>query len=1131
MKKKWENDVSGFRGGIQKLLLIMRLTIFLTLLLTVTVSAGTYSQNTKLNLSLENVTIEQALLEIENNSQFIFAYESGTLDKSLRRTILAKDKTIDVILSQLFSGTDITFSIDDRQVLLYKKGTLLNSVQTSDLLSEKQNSRTVSGIVKDISGSSIPGVSILVKGTSNGTITDSNGKYSLLNVPDNATLIYSFVGMKSQEVVVGNKKVVDVVLLEETTGLDEVVVVGFGTQKKASVVGAIQNINPGELQISSRKNISNTLAGKLAGIIAVTRSGEPGYDQSDFWIRGISSFSGNTNPLVLVDGVQRTLDDLDISEIESFSILKDAAASAMYGVRGANGVILVNTKRGKVQKPEINFRTEQSITGPTQLPSFINAADHMQLLNDLASEEGKVPYYEQQVIDQTRSGFDPELYPDVDWVKAISKDQAYNTRVTMNVNGGTEMLRYNLTGAVYYEDGIMKRDKSLSYDTSTGLTRFNLRSNVDLNISKTTTMRFSVGGYLQKLRKQANSTSTTWDYAFQTPPMVHPAIYADGKIPVRNQRVNPWAYLTQYGYEINSSSKIESLISVEQKLDFITKGLSSKLSFSFDNYSLSSLTRKKDPSYYLPATSRDDEGELRLTLSNTGSEFLNYGNGSNYGNNQTYMEWVVNYDRTFSTQHNVTGLLLYNQRSYDDGGIQSYRNQGIAGRAAYSYKSMYVGEFNFGYNGSENFAKGKRFGFFPSVALGWIVSEENFWAGMKDKIDFLKLRASWGKAGNDQIGSNRRFAYLTTMNSSNTGYAWGSTGNYSQTGVTEGEIGVNNLTWETVTKKNLGVEIGFLHGVQMHVDLFHEYRDNIFMQRQTIPTQAGLMTTPYANFGKVKNQGGELTLSYNKKINKVDVSFFANLTYAKNSILEYDVPIGKQGTHQDITGHSINELYGYKTLGLYTSEDFDVDGNLQATLPKNELATVRPGDIKILDWNEDGVINSKDKGYIGGTNDPRCVYGFGGNIGYHGFDLSFFFQGLADAYRFIGDESAFFIPGSGQGIQGNIFSNYTDRWTEENPSQDVFWPRLSYATNYNNNANSTWWKKDMSFLRLKQIELGYDFLKNKKSNKIKVLRVYVSGDNLLTFSKFKLWDPELSTSNGCKYPTIKSIMLGLDVTF
>ena len=818
-------------------------------------------------------------------------------------------------------------------------------------------------------------------------------------------------------------------------------------------------------------------------------------------------------------------------EIESFSILKDAAASAMYGVRGANGVILVNTKRGKIQKPEINFRVEHSITAPTKLPSFIHAADHMQLLNDLAEEEGKVPYYEQQVIDDTRSGYDPELYPDVNWVKAISKDQAYNTRATMNVNGGTEMLRYNLTGAVYYEDGIMKRDESITYDTSTKLTRYNLRSNVDLNITKTTSMRFSVGGYLQKLRKQANSTSTTWDYAFATPPMVHPAIYADGKIPVRNERVNPWAYLTQYGYNIESSSKIESLFSVEQKLDFITDGLSSKLSFSFDNWSSSTLKRTKDPSYYLPATSRDEEGELILTLKSTGSEFLSYSSEGNYGNNQTYLEWIINYDRTFNTDHNVTGLLLYNQRSYDDGGIQPYRNQGFAGRASYSYKNKYVAEFNFGYNGSENFAKGKRFGFFPSFAAGWLISEENFWAGMKKTIDFFKLRVSWGKAGNDQIGSGRRFGYLTTMNADNTGYAWGTTGNYSRTGVTEGEIGVSNLTWETVTKKNLGLELGLIESLRIQVDLFHEYRNNIFMQRRTIPTQAGLLSTPYANFGKVKNEGGEIAITYNKKINQVDLSFFANLTYAKNKILEYDVPLGQKGTHQDITGHSINELYGYKTLGLYTAEDFDADGNLSPELPQNELATVRPGDIKLLDWNDDGVINSKDKGYIGGTNDPRCVYGFGGNIACRGFDFSFFFQGITDTYRFIGNESAYFIPGSGQGIQGNIFSNYTDRWTEENPSQDVFWPRLSYATNYNNNANSTWWKKDMSFLRLKQVEIGYSFPKSVRKDLIKMLRIYVNGNNLLTFSKFKLWDPELSTSNGCLYPPIKSVMLGLDVTF
>ncbi|WP_217651560.1 TonB-dependent receptor [Mariniphaga anaerophila] len=1135
MKKKQPGG--GLVYDLRKIMRIMRLSIFLILMNTLMAFSSTsYSQVAKFTLNFENATVKTIFNTIEQQSEFLFFYQEDQLDLNRKVSLHCSEQDLESIMKQVFAGTKNSFIISDRQIIiglkkdkrLESRATDLNKKILTEIKQPQQNS--VSGRVIDSSGQPIPGLSVVVQGTMEGTITNDDGRYTLTPSKANAILVFSFVGMRTQQIP-ANQVPLELVMRDETTDLEEVMVVGYGTQRKASVVGAIQNINPGELQISSSKNISNTLAGKLAGVIAVTRSGEPGYNQSNFWIRGISSFSGSTNPLVLVDGVQRTLDDLDISEIESFSILKDAAASAMYGVRGANGVILVNTKRGKIQKPVVNVRVEHAVTAPTQMPSFINAADHMQLLNDLAAEEFKVPYYEQKTIDRTRRGYDPELYPDVNWVKSISKTNAYNTRASLNVNGGSAILRYNLTGSVYSEDGIMKRDESLPYDTGTGLTRYNLRSNVDLNLTKTTSMRFSVGGYLQKLHKQAKSTSSTWNYAFQTPPMVHPAVYSDGKIPVRSGRVNPWAYLTQYGYGIYTSSKIESLFSIEQKLDFITQGLSSKLSFSFDNYSYSSLTRSKSPTYYLPATTRDDEGGLMLTLLSSGSEFLNYSEGSDYGNNQTYLEWVTNYDHTFNEVHNVTGLLLYNQRSYDNGGIQPYRNQGIAGRAAYSYKNKYVGEFNFGYNGSENFAKGQRYGFFPSFAVGWLVSEENFWKGMKGTIDFLKIRASWGQAGNDQIGSNRRFAYLTTMNSSATGYDWGTTGNYYREGVTEGEIGVNNLTWETVTKKNLGLELRMLNSLRIQLDIFDEYRNNIFMQRRTIPTQAGLLSTPYANFGKVKNRGGEAAVTYNKKINQTNISLFANVSYAKNEILEYDVPIGQQGTHQDITGHSINEMYGYKALGLYTAEDFDTDGNLLSDLPQNELAEVRPGDIKFLDWNDDGVINSKDKGYIGGTNDPRMVYGFGGNISFHGFDFSIFFQGIGDTYRFIGDESDYFIPGSGQGILGNIFTNYTDRWTEESPSQDVFWPRLSYATNYNNNANSTWWKKDMSFLRLKQVEFGYNIPKSITKNKVKACRIYISGNNLLTFSKFKLWDPELSTSNGCKYPSLKSVMLGVDLIF
>ncbi|MDR1153148.1 MAG: TonB-dependent receptor [Bacteroidales bacterium] len=1094
------------------------------------VSAQTATQT--ITIDQKDKPVGEILKAIESVSDYVFFYNKDDVDRDRKATVQANNASIEKVLDQLFAKTNNGYRMEGRQVYITKKAPAVEK-------SPQQVKKKVTGKVIDKNGEPLPGVSIIVKGSTRGALTDIDGSFEMDNVDVGATLTVSLLGMESKEIQFQGQVDLIVVLEEKASELSEVTIVAFGAQKKASVVGAIETIKPEALAITSKKNISNTLAGKLPGIIAVTRSGEPGYDQSNFWIRGLSSFSGNTTPLVLIDGVQRNLDDMDIMEVESFSVLKDAAASAMYGVRGANGVILINTRRGKVQKPEVYAKVEHSFTAPTQLPKFIGAADHMQLLNDIAADAGRMPYYDQKVIDYTRSGYDPELYPDVDWIDAIFKPYAFNDRVNLNVNGGTEILRYNLTASYYHEGGLLERDKSLPYNTGINLNRYNLRANVDLNLTKTTSMRFNVGGYLEKVRRPTIASYVIWYEAYASPPMKHPIKYADGKIPSTPMMENPWGALTQSGYNINSSSKIESLFAIEQQLDFFTKGLSSKLSFSFDNYSESTLARSKASDRYLAATSRNDEGDLILTQTHTGSEFLEYANGAAYGNNQTYLEWMVNYDRTFNDDHNVNALLLYNQRSYDDGGIQPYRNQGIAGRAAYSYKNKYIGEFNFGYNGSENFAKGQRFGFFPSVAAGWIVSEEDFWAPVSKTIDFLKIRASWGKAGNDQIDADvnrrRRFGYLTTMNTGAEGYAYGSQGAYWVQGITEGEIGVSNLTWETVTKQNLGMEISFFRALRIQADIFQEHRENIFMQRRTTPSQTGFLTTPWSNIGEAENWGGELAVSFDKKINEVSLSFFANMTYAKNKITYIDTPPGQQGTHQDQTGHSINELYGYRALRLYTDDDFNPDGTLLATLPQNELAMVRPGDIMFHDWNEDGVINSKDQGYVGGTVDPRLVYGFGGTVAFYGFDFSFFFQGVGDTYRIIGNTGSgayrLFIPGSGQGALGNIYDNYTDRWTVDNPSQDVFWPRLSYLTNENNYAASTWWKKDMRFLRLRQVELGYSFPKSVTKNWAKMVRVYVSAENLLTSSKFKLWDPELDTVTGEQYPLMKSVMLGLEVTF
>lgn len=999
----------------------------------------------------------------------------------------------------------------------------------------------ITGIVIDKNEIPIPGASVLIKGTSNGVTTDFDGKFSLKNKDtQKPILVISYIGYITQEIPLEETKNLKITLKESTVGLDEIVIVGYGTQKKESVVGAISTIKPSLLRVGTSRTLGNNLGGQIAGVIAVQRSGEPGYDASDIKIRGISTFAGSNSPLVLVDGIARNLNDVDPASIESFSVLKDAAASAIYGVRGANGVILINTKRGFVGKPVVDIRVEHAIQQPTKLPSFLSAAPYMNLINELATD-GNIPApFSQERIERTINKYDLDLYPDVNWIDAITKDYASTTRANLNVAGGSEVLRYALTTSYFGENGIMDTDPNQSYDSATRLNRVNVRTNVDINLSKTTLFRVNIGGFLQQLQKGENSTDALFSTAFETAPYVHPAIYSDGTIPKVPARPNPWAISTQQGYYRQGNSKIESFVALEQDFsNLITEGLTSKLVYSFDSYSENRVTRGKSPDYYNVATGRDVAGNLIHDIQVYGQEFLGLGTSSSFGERRYYLEASTTYKRDIG-KHNLNILLLYNQNSYDNGGVQPFRHQGIAGRFAYSFDRKYIGEFNFGYNGSENFEKGSRFGFFPSLALGWIASDETFMRPYENIINNLKFRGSIGLVGDDQISSTRRFGYLTTINGNSPGYSWGTnTGNYLA-GIQEDEIGVKGLKWESVLKTNLGVELGLWNMIDLTVDLFSEKRSDIFIQRQTVPTQAGFINTPYANFGKMSNKGIEVSFILNKQITP---DFFtnwrANFTYVENEVTERDEPIGvsQQFPYKSAVGIQNNTLWGQTALGLYDESDFDsTTGLLSSDLPEPQLSSVpvRPGDIKYLDKNSDGVINALDEGFIGGTRDPQIIFGFGSTSSYKQFDFSFFFQGIAKTYDIIGqggEDANRFIPGSGSGTLGNIYSNYNDRWTESNPSQNVFWPRLSYTTNTNNNVASTWWKKDKSFMRLRNVEFGYS-LKKETSQKIGLsgLRVYMSGNNLFYISKFKLWDPELDTRTGLRYPTTKSILFGLDIT-
>lgn len=1006
--------------------------------------------------------------------------------------------------------------------------------------SDQQAGMKVQGNVSDEKGDPLIGAAIFMQGNNSvNAITDIDGNY-VITVPDkNAVLVFTYLGFQSKNVEVDGRKLLNVVM-SQGEQLEDAVVVAYGRQKRESVVASITTIAPEQLKVSTSRSISNNLAGTVAGVLAIQRSGEPGYDNSTFWIRGISTFQGaGGNPLVLIDGIERDINNIDAEEIESFSVLKDAAASAVYGVRGANGVILINTKRGQVGKPRVTIKAEIAGTAPVKLPSYIGAADFMQLIDDTLVDTGSSPMYTQNIA-RTRANYDPDLYPDVNWIDAISKDYASNQRVTAEFSGGTDVLRYSFVAAVFNEQGILTRDPNKEWDPSIKLQRYNVRSNVDLKVTKTTNLRFNIGGYLQDRNSTTQNVSEIFNRAFRHVPFAFPVQYSTGQIPA-NEESNVWAMATQMGYQRTSQHKIETLFSIDQDLKFITPGLKASATFSFDRLSSGTVSRSTSPDFYNPASNRNEEGMLIITKKSNGSNTLGHSTSGSFGTKSIYLEANINYNRTFAEKHAVQGLLLFNRRSYDKGDKLPFRTQGLAGRVAYTFASRYVAEFNFGYNGSENFAKGHRYGFFPSAALGWVVSEEPFMSGIKPYVNKLKIRASYGQTGNAEL-DGRRFAYLSTITDDygTLGmYYWGEETNYNRVGMAEGEFAVSDLTWEKVNKANIGFEMGLFKGaLDIQVDVFDERRNNIFMQRESIPATAGFIKQPWQNYGKVKNQGAEISIKVNKQFaNGLFISAMGTLTYAHNTIVEMDEAASVVGTNRAKTGHPVNQLFGYVDDGLYTYDDFvDVEaGILRPDLPEVTLVNkVRPGDIKYkdiggIDGKPDGKIDVYDKTAIGGTLDPEIVYGFGLNLAYKGFDFGALFSGVGRSWNIL---SGNVIPVSNKGVYYNVFTNYNDRWTVDNPSQDVFYPRLDYGTNANNNQASTWWLKDMSFLRLKNVELGYSLPKT-VLDKIKItgIRMYLRGTNLLTFSSFKLWDPELKSNTGAAYPAMKSVSFGIEFKF
>ena len=992
-----------------------------------------------------------------------------------------------------------------------------------------RTSQTVQGIVTDAATNEpVAGAQVWIKDSSYGTLSDSQGRYSIKYEGKYATLCVSFFGYEDADVeLTGKDQKADISLKAGNLAIEETVVVGYGTQKKASVVGAISTIEPDRLKAPVAK-ISTLLGGQVAGIISYQNNGEPGAG-STFWIRGVSSFSGGNTPLCLVDGVERSIDLVDPNDIKEFSVLKDASATAIYGVRGANGVILITTHSGTESKAQVTAKYEVGAVSATKLPAVCSGRQYMEMMNDAAGYE----YYTPEVMQKHISGMDPDLYPNVNWMDKIFKPMSTSHRANVQITGGNSTVKYYVGGGFYSEGGLYKEDSSVKYGTEMRYTKYNFRANVDIQVEKNTTLNLNLATIFEQRNKPGTESNQIFQYSLLVPGVLFPEKYSTGE--TAGMAVNPYAMVTETGYRQSFDNNAQALVGLTHDLGWLTQGLKANAKVSFDAYNAHWFdhTRAYDCFY---ATGRDEEGNLILEQSKTGSQTLDYRKGGS-GNRRLYIEASLNYARSFG-HHNVTGLFLFQQSSRSllgDSASSSqyslpYRNQGVAGRLTYNYDNRYFFEFNAGYNGSENFSPGKRFGFFPSVALGYLISEEPWWGSMKNVVDMLKVRGSWGLVGNDQIGGNRRFIYLGTIAGS--GSAYFGTGVQGHGGIKEGDISNPNVSWEVAEKADIGVDLSLFGKLKVQADVFKEHRSGIFLSRKSLPFFSGISVTPYVNMGEMDNSGFDLAVDYHHRIGEVMVTGKGTYTFARNVLVNCD-EAAYEYPYLNSTGQAYWQPFGYVSDGLFQNQA-EIDAHADQS-----LFNPQPGDIRYVDLNGDGVINTNDRKAIGFRDIPEIYYGFGASVEWRGIDFAVFFKGVDHVSLNMMSQAKLLVTGitstDGRPETSNMISDlYGNYWTPERPNAK--YPRLTYLNESTNNTQvSDFWTRDASYISLQNVELGWTLpAKWTARMRMSAFRVYLQGQNLLRFSKFDLWDPNLTGSGGAtvfSYPTTRVISFGISASF
>lgn len=1027
---------------------------------------------------------------------------------------------------------------------------LLLGLSTSALA---QESIVVTGVVTDTNKEPMIGVNVSISNIPGlDAITDLNGKYSI-KMPPYHKLVFTYIGFEKVEVLVKEQRTVNVTMKEASAReIDEVVITGTGAQKKLTVTGAITNVDVDVLKANPSGSMANALAGNVPGILAMQTSGKPG-SVSEFWIRGISTFGASNSALVLVDGFERSLDEINVEDVESFSVLKDASATAIYGSKGANGVVLITTKHGKAGKINISAKAETFYNMLTQVPDFVDGYTYASMANEAKITRNLEPLYKADELEIFRLGLDPDLYPNVNWIDELLRKGSWSTRATLSMNGGGNTARYYVSGSYLDQQGMYKVDKALKdYNTNANFRRWNYRMNVDIDITKSTLLKVGVSGSLQKANDSGVGSDAIWTALMGYNAIMVPKLYSNGYVPAygndNGDRFNPWVQATMTGYRENWKNNIQTNVTLEQKLDFITKGLRFVGRFGYDTENNNWINRRKWPEQWKAKRFRATDGTL--DYDRVAEERKMFQESGSDGLRNEFFEAELHYSRGFK-HHHLGGTLKYNQSSKiktvglgDDlkQGI-ARRNQGLAGRFTYNWNYRYFIDFNFGYTGSENFAAGHRFGFFPAISGAWNIAEESLIKKHLKWMNMFKIRYSYGKVGNDNLG-NTRFPYLydietmTKKDGDKTvdtgGYNFGDyTFDRYYGGMRYSSLSSPNVTWEIATKHDLGIDFSFFNDkLSGSVDYFNEKREGIYMLREYLPGIVGLESNPSANVGKVTSEGFDGHFTFRQKLGAVGLTIRSNITYSKNEIVDRDEE-NNYYWYKMQKGHRVNQARGLISLGLFK----DYDDIRNSPVQDFDGYKVMPGDIKYKDVNGDGKIDGNDQVAIGATTKPNLIYGFGIAANWKGLDVNLHFQGAGKSTYFI-DGSTVHMFKLGDGW-GNVLSEManSNRWISadisgdpatENPNAE--YPRLSYGPNSNNYQQSTYWLRNGSYLRLKTVEVGYT-LPTQLVNKVhfNTVRIFFVGTNLLTWSAFKLWDPEMGSTDGKRYPLSKNLSLGISV--